>query len=131
MSKGIERRNARRRPLLDSFSFFVVVPRKGVHRLRIHDVSDLGMLFDLDMEGESQLDFPIAKGESFDVQFYLNQSLYLPLTVQVARIEQVDSVRRIGTEISDKKSKSYQAFLSFLTMLDTIVDEVRLTAERI
>ena len=131
MNKGIERRNARRRPLLESFSFFVVVPRKGVHRLRIHDVSDLGMLFDLDMEGESQLDFPLVKGEVLDVQFYLNQSLYLPLSVQVARIEKHDTMRRVGTEIADTKSKSYKAFLSFLTMLDAIVDEVRLTAERI
>jgi hypothetical protein len=127
--QGIERRRTRRRPILETFSVFCVVPKKGMHRLQIHDVSDHGIGFDLDLEGELAQDFAVKNGESLDIHFYLNQSLYLPLTIRVARIEdrnatdaQSDAkVRRIGAEF-DLKDKGHHAFLSFLQMLDAIVD---------
>lgn len=118
---GIERRRTRRRPILDTFSVFCVVPKKGVHRLRIYDVSDHGIGFDLDTEGEEAQEFSIKNGEALDIHFYLNQSLYLPLSVQVARIEDRNQVRRIGAEFN-QKDKGYQAIAAFLKMLDAIVD---------
>jgi len=124
--KAAERRRTPRRPVLDSFSLFVVIPKKGIHRLQVHDLSDHGMCFDLETEGEAAEDFPIATGESIDLRFYLNQSLYLPLSFDVVRVEDKKLVRRVGAEFADKKSKNYQAFLSFLQMLDTIIDSVRL-----
>lgn len=129
---GIERRRTRRRPILDTFSMFCVVPKKGVHRLQVHDVSDHGIGFDLDLEVEEAAGFALKSGEHLEVHFYLNQSLYLPLSVKVARIEDRNAndepssvsqakVRRIGAEF-DQKDKGHHAFLSFLAMLDAIVD---------
>ncbi|MGZ3698067.1 MAG: PilZ domain-containing protein [Bdellovibrionota bacterium] len=123
---GAERRRAKRRPILHSFSVFVVVPKKGVHRLQVHDLSDLGMGFDVDMEGDATADYPIKQGDEIDVRFYLNQSLFIPLSVTVARLETKGDVRRIGAEFGDKKAPNYQAFLAFLTMLDSIADVVQL-----
>lgn len=126
---GVERRRARRRPILNTFSLFVVVPKKGVHRLTIQDVSDFGIGFELDTEGEDQAAFPIAAGEKLDLRFYLNTALFLPLTVEVVRLQERDGVRYVGAEFSDKSSRGFQALQSFLTMLDAIMDVVRLDSE--
>ncbi len=127
-NNAAERRKSPRRPVLETFSLFVVVPRKGPHRLKIYDVSDFGMRFDADTEGESTTDFPISPNEALEVHFYLNQSLYLQFDLKVVRIETIDAVRRIGAEFKDKSSKSYKAYLSFLSMLDSIVEAAQVTA---
>lgn len=119
-ANGSERRRAKRRPVLESFSLFVVVPKKGGHRLPVYDVSELGIQFDLDTEGEAMTDFPIQEGESLDLQLYLNQSLALPLSVRIARLQAVGRVRRAGVEITNQDSKAYDGFLAFLKMLDAI-----------
>lgn len=127
-TKDQERRRSRRRPILDTFSLFVVVPKKGVHRLQIHDVSDQGIGFDLDIDGESAADFPINAKENLDVQLYLNQSLYLNLKIQVARIEEGGAVRKIGAEFTERTSVSYKAFASFLQVLDLLSEAAQISS---
>ena len=127
-NEGKERRQAPRRPILETFSVFCVVPKKGFNRLQIHDMSELGMRFDLDSEGEPQDTFPVKKGESLEVHFYLNQSLYLPLAMEVNRLEAGESIRRIGASFQDTQGKAYKAFRSFLTMLDAISEVAEITS---
>jgi hypothetical protein len=118
---GIERRKAPRRPILDTFSLFVAIPKKGPHRLPVHDVSELGLGFDFDVEGESATSFPTAIGEKLEVHLYLNQSLYLPLEVEIMRIEsRKGGARRVGTEIASRKTPAYKGFEAFLKMLDAV-----------
>jgi hypothetical protein len=116
-----ERRRVQRRPVLDSFSMFVVVPKKGVHRLKVHDISNLGVGFDLDIEGEAFEDFPVKKAEQFELHLYLNQSLYLPLKVEVVRVENAGMVRRIGAEFVDREGNGYKALQAFVQMIDAVV----------
>lgn len=125
--KADERRRSRRRPILDTFSLFVVVPKKGVHRLQVHDLSDLGIGFDLDIDGESFDEFPINPKEKLTVQLYLNQSLYLNLDVQVMRIEDSSGVRRVGAEFTDRTSPSHKAFAAFLQMLDLLSETAQIS----
>ena len=115
-----ERRRVHRRPVLDSFSMFVVVPKKGPYRLRVHDISNLGIGFDIDVDGEPEV-LAIAKGEEIDVHFYLNQSLYLPLKVTVARIEKAGLIRRIGAEVAENDSPGHKALQAFVQMLDAVI----------
>jgi hypothetical protein len=122
---GIERRRARRRPILDTFSMFCVVPKKGVYRLPVHDVSDHGIGFDLDMEGEEGQQLAVKLGEPLEVHFYLNQSLFLPLSVRVARIDE-GKIRRIGAEL-DTQAPAHAGFAAFLKMLDAIVDVAQIS----
>lgn len=131
-SQGIERRRTRRRPIIETFSIFCVVPKKGPYRLAVHDVSDQGIGFDLDMEGEDIQSFALKLGEPLEVYFYLNQSLYLPLEVKVARIEERNGespgqgkVRRIGAEF-DSKAPVHAGFSAFLKMLDAIADVAKI-----
>lgn len=125
MTTQTERRKTQRRPVLESFSLFVVLPKMGAHRLPVHDISEGGMLFDLDEAGELIADKPVAVGESLKVHLYLNQTLYVPLQVKIARIEPVGEVRRVGTEMLQKNSAAYRAYLAFVQMLDGLMEEGR------
>jgi hypothetical protein len=124
--QGSERRRSKRRPILDTFSLFVVVPRKGVHRLRIHDVSNQGLGFDLDIDGESLEEFQIKPKEKLEVHLYLNQSLYLSLNVQVARLQDAQGIRQVGAEFTEQASPGYKAFAAFLQMLDLVSDAAQI-----
>lgn len=117
-----ERRKSRRRPILDTFSLFLVVPKKGAHRLPIHDISNEGIGFSLDTEGESPDQFPLSTGEVIQLRLYLNQTLYLPLTLKTARIEAVGGVRRVGAAFEETSSKSHRAFLAFNQMLEQVAE---------
>jgi hypothetical protein len=117
-----ERRKSRRQPVMDTFSLFAVVPKKGIHRLPIHDISAEGIGFDFDTEGESPVDFPIKPNEVIELRVYLNQSLFLTLNAKVMRIEEKNQVRKIGAEFTERGSKGFKAFHSFLRMLEEIID---------
>lgn len=118
---GAERRRSKRMDILDTFSLYAVVPTKGPMRLKVHDISDLGIGFDLDVaEERGAQSFQLKLGASVDIQLYLNQTLYLPLTVQARRISDRDGIRKIGAEFQGHGSKAYIALISFLDMLDAV-----------
>ena len=122
---GIDRRGSRRRPILESFSFFVVVPKKGFHRLRVVDLSDTGVGFDYDIIGEMKEAFPVASGETFELQFYLNQTLFFPMNVKVARIDDSKVLRRIGAEFTATGTPEHQGLLAVLDMIDKVSEIVQ------
>lgn len=116
-----ERRRAKRIPILASFSIFLVVPKKGMHRLNIYDVSENGIGFILNIEEEFSSTLPTQLGDLLDIHLYLNSSLFLPLTVRVVRIDDAQTgERRIGAEFEKRTSQSFEAFSAFLTFLDKI-----------
>lgn len=123
---GAERRQAPRHPILESFSLFVTLPHKGGYRLAVHDVSELGIGFDFDTEGEDPSLFPLAAGEHLEVHLYLNQTLYLPLRVKVSRVFSVGSTRRVGAELV-AGTPSRQAYLSFLAMLGELAGAAKVS----
>jgi len=125
-SNTVERRRARRRPVLDTFSIFIVIPKKGLHRLEVQDISEGGLGFLLDVEGESPIDYPAKINDAIDFRFYMNNSLYIPMSVQIVRIEDLSTGRRVGAEFQDKSKPSYKAFLSLLKFLDDIIDVLQI-----
>lgn len=120
MSKHEERRRTPRRPIVSSFSLYAVVPQKGAHRLLVHDLSELGVLFDYDIEGESPSD-EISDGEKLDFQLYINQSLYIPMVVTVVRTTTKGNVRSIGAEFDLEASTGKKALKQFVGMLDELI----------
>lgn len=125
-----ERRSSLRRPILETFSLFVVIPSVGIHRISVSDVSDTGLGFELDRELEASSDPSFSIGNGIELHFYLNQSLYLSISVEVKRIEERGQARRVGVEIKNKNSKVYKAFRAFLQMLDGILDVAEIDASR-
>lgn len=124
MSSGSERRRSRRRPILETFSVFMVVPAKGAHRLKVRDISDLGVGFEIDVESETPGQGELSPGDSLEGHLYLNQSLALPLQLQVARIEQQnpDGPRLVGATITNPLAPAYRAFAAFIQLLDAITE---------
>jgi c-di-GMP-binding flagellar brake protein YcgR len=125
LPEGAERRRSKRMDILASFSLYVVVPKKGPHRLPVHDLSDGGVGFDLDIEeeeGDANL-FPVQSGSELELHLYLNQSLYIPLRVIIRRLQEAKrGVRRIGAEFPDRQAHGHMALLAFLDMLDAVAE---------
>jgi hypothetical protein len=129
-NNDVDRRRAKRIPILASFSLSLVVPKKGMHRLDIYDVSENGIGFILNIEEEFLSVFPTQIGDILEVNFYLNSSLFLPLLVRVVRIDDAQTgERRIGGEFEKRTSESFAAFLAFLAFLDKIQTAVILAPE--
>ena len=121
--KSQERRKSKRRKILDTFSVSAVVPRKGGYRLPVHDLSEDGIGFDYDTDGEPAGDSNLKHGDKIEVHLYLNQSLYLMLPVTIARIEEgKTSVRRLGAEFHDAKSPDIQALACFMAFIDAATE---------
>ncbi len=124
--KTKERRKSKRREILQSFGAFIVVKKKGVHRLPLHDISDHGLGFDLDVEGETPADFPLTKGEDLTVHFHFNPTLYVELRLRAVRIEGAGAIRKAGCEFLDDGDQdqaamgAFRAYLQFIDQLDAL-----------
>ena len=113
-----ERRKSKRKKILDSFSVFVALPKKGGAKLPVHDVSNDGLFFDYDMDGEDVDAFPLENGEDLEVHFYLNQTLFIPLTVRVVRVARKGEIRQIGGEIQSRDDDHHRAYVSFNELIN-------------
>lgn len=126
---GAERRRWKRFEILETFSLFASVPAKGPLRLKVHDVSEAGMGFDLDIPeegGDAGLagSFKVNVGSTFEIHLYLNESLYLPLEVEVRRLAEKEGIRQIGGEFTAQttQAKGRVALKAFVQFLDTLSD---------
>jgi hypothetical protein len=116
--EGLDRRKSERRPIVDSFSIFVMIPAKGSYQLRVHDLSEEGIGFDFDEEGENFQEFPIHVGDQIDLHLFLNQSLSIPLRVKVTAVRLEGRQRKIGAELMTQMSTGGQAIQIFLKLID-------------
>ena len=119
MSNTPERRKSKRREILENFSFYIQIPKLGPARHCVHDVSESGVGFIVESLGGA---FTLAQDEKVDLHFYLNQSLFLPLKIQVTRQEQNKETQQIGAVFLDTQSNQYQTFLSLVKLLDQLGD---------
>ncbi len=118
MNQTQDRRKTKRRSILDHFSFYVNVPKLGSTRLNLIDVSEMGIGFEIETLGE----FRLAKNEECELNFYLNQSLFLPLKIQVTRLEEVGEKQKIGAVFLDTTTQQHATFLTLVKLLDQLVE---------
>jgi hypothetical protein len=121
-----ERRRSLRRPVLETFSCFVVLPEQGFFRLKVHDLSEDGIGFDLDIEDAPKFDTQVKTGDELEIRFHINQTLFIPLFVFVRRIDEKTQVRRIGAEFSKKRDSEFKAYLAFIQLVDRILDSLKI-----
>ncbi len=119
---GAERRRSPRRQILDAFGVFVVVPSLGAHRLRMHDVSDLGLGFDMDLAGEVPAPGILKAGQELPIQLHFNAQLSLSLVLRISRIEESVGVRRVGGEITGPRGREQKAFCAFVDLVDALLE---------
>ena len=115
---SIERRQAKRREVLEKFSFYLCIPKLGYTRHSVHDVSELGIGFSIETLGE----FRLTHGETSELHFYLNQSLYLPLKIQVVRQIDKGTTQEIGAVFLDRHTPQYQTFLTLVKFVDQVTE---------
>ena len=122
---GAERRRSRRMAVLDTFNLFAVVPAKAPLKLKVHDISDMGIGFDFDIEEEKGNPMLAVKaGDMLEIQLYLNQSLFLPLMAEVRRVIEKDGVRTVGGEFRCAGTRGHTALLAYLDMLDAVSEVI-------
>jgi hypothetical protein len=117
MSKQPERRKAKRRQILEHFSFYIQIPKLGPARHQVLDLSEFGIGFSVESLGGV---FTLNHDEKVDLHLYLNQSLFLPLKIQVMRQIQSPETQQVGAVFLDTKSNQYQTYLSLVKFLDQL-----------
>lgn len=113
MSK-VERRRSERKEVLETFHVFLVVPKMGMRKIYLKDVSTGGMGIQVE-PGDR-----FTPGDVLPCEFYINPSLKLPLSLRVAHV--LDE--KVGCEFSDTSSRSYKAYAAFVNMLDQLAEFV-------
>lgn len=81
-----ERRKTRRIVLSSFIGAFCVVPRKGLVKITLYDISENGVSFDID-SGHGQ--FPLK--EEVAVRVYLSQEIFFAINVKIQNVRSVDS----------------------------------------
>ena len=80
-----ERRKGRRTVLTSFIGAFCVVPRKGLVKVTLHDVSEQGLSFDIDVKTGQ---FPV--GEEVAMRVYVSQDSYFTLTAKIQNVRAGD-----------------------------------------
>lgn len=82
-----ERRQVRRTILSEFIGALAVVPKKGLVKVHLYDISENGLAFDVDADAGH-----FALNEEVAMRVYLNQQTYFPFVVTI------QNLRRIGDE---------------------------------
>ena len=117
-----ERRTAERKPFVEEFSLFVTLSDQPYLRLRIKDLSQSGLGFDVSKEN------PVEKGDRMSLKLFLNQSLFIPMSIEVMRVQEFQedpSSLRVGARIVDADDSLLKAYESIVAMLDAIAPVVQ------
>jgi hypothetical protein len=123
-SSYTEKRRAKRRGILDRFSFYISIPKLGHSRHKVRDISELGIGFELDTLGE----FKLKKGEICELQFYLNQSLFLPLHIEVVRELDESALQEVGAVFVNVDTPAHQTFNTLVKLVDQLAESIESVA---
>jgi hypothetical protein len=111
-----ERREVRRTILSEFVGALAVVPRKGLLKVNLYDISEDGIAFDTDGEAGH-----FAVGEEVAVRVYLNQHTYFPFIVRVHNIRAIndEGVFRHGSSFV-KGTINDEALHHFVKFIETV-----------
>lgn len=111
-----ERRQVKRTILSEFVGAFAVVPRKGLLKVNLFDISDNGMAFDVDMAAGH-----FAVGEEIAMRVYLNQQTYFPFVIKVQNIRGIgdENVFRHGANFM-KETINEEALFHFVKFIETV-----------
>lgn len=111
-----ERRKTKRTILSEFIGAFALVPRKGLLKINLYDISENGVAFDVT---ETAGHFSV--GEEVAMRVYLNQQTYFAFVVKIQNIRGVDdevSYRHGGAFV--KGSINEDALHHFVRFVETV-----------
>ncbi len=111
-----DRREVKRTILTEFISAHVVVPKRGLQKVAIYDISDNGIAFDLEAEEGA-----FRKFEEIAMRVYLNSQTYFPFFAKVknCRFIAEEGVYRVGGQF-DKSSFNSEALGHFVKFIETV-----------
>jgi hypothetical protein len=111
-----ERRKVRRTILSEFIGACAVVPRKGLVKVTLHDISEQGMAFDVELSAGH-----FAAGEEVAMRVYLNHQTYFPFVVKVRNYRSMgdEKVFRHGVDFV-KGTINDQALHHFVKFIETV-----------
>ena len=111
-----ERREVRRTILSDFIGAFVIVPKKGLQRVAIYDISESGVAFDLGFDEGA-----FNTGEKIAMRVYMNQQTYFPFVAQIQNVRVIDDegVARHGAAFV-KGTVNDVALLHFVRFIESV-----------
>ncbi len=119
-----DRRQAKRRPVLESFSVFISLPKVAPVRLKVIDVSEMGMGFEIASAQKSAIDRVLQSGEKVEILFHMNPSFSLHLNLKVVRVEdQKNDLWVVGCQFSSspkERGEGFDAFIAFVHLVDQL-----------
>lgn len=80
-----ERRQVKRTILSEFVGAFALIPRKGLLKVNLYDISENGLAFDVETEAGH-----FALGEEVAMRVYLNQQTYFPFVVRIQNVRAVE-----------------------------------------
>ena len=117
-----ERRKNSRRPIIESFSLFSVVPQWQDLKLVVKDLSESGLSFEVGHDEFEALGHGASEGQILKMKFYLNQTLSLPIQGKIVRIQTLkEGTTQMGVEFLTSDSQSLHAIQDFLKFLDRLI----------
>ncbi len=111
-----ERRKVRRTILSEFIGACALVPNRGLIKVKIYDVSDSGMAFDVESDVGQ-----FKQGEEVAMRVYLNAVTYFPFVVTVQNVRSVDNegVFRHGVNLV-KGTINKDALHHFVKFIETV-----------
>lgn len=111
-----ERRQVRRTILREFLGTFALVPRKGLMRVNLYDISENGLSFDVDVAAGK-----FMVGEEVAIRIYLSQETYFPFTVKVSNVRHLvdEGTFRHGVNLQ-KDTLNGEALLHFTRFLESV-----------
>lgn len=113
-----ERRKAKRTILSEFIGAYAVIPQMGLVEIELYDISVDGLSFDLSTSHGHFRD-----GEEIALRLYLTKDSYLPFSVKVRYVREINDERtnRHGTEFvrSEYNEEAIQLFVQFMEKAST------------
>ena len=111
-----ERRQVKRTILSEFVGAFVLIPRKGLLKVNLYDISENGLAFDVEAEAGH-----FALGEEVAMRVYLNQQTYFPFVVRIqnVRAEEEEGNFRHGANFQ-KGTMNEEALHHFVKFIETV-----------
>jgi hypothetical protein len=111
-----ERRKVKRTILSEFIGAFLVVPQKGLCKVALHDISENGLAFEIEVEKGQ-----FTVGEEVAFRVYMNQQTYFPFVVKISnmREDKEEGVYRHGANFV-KGTVNDEALFHFVRFIETV-----------
>lgn len=111
-----ERRKVKRTILSEFIGAFLVIPQKGLCKVALHDISEDGLAFEIEVEkGQFQI------GEEVAFRVYMNQQTYFPFVVKISntREDKDEGIYRHGASFVNGTVND-EALYHFVRFIETV-----------